>query len=350
MAQINGKFPTLPELMKLLTGGGEFAKSVDMMRQANEILDVMTWMPCNQGDEHMILQSISLPTVYEAMINHGVVPSDGQDTNLYEPTATFRTWQEIDADAAELTGDPAKVMSDKSRKHRQAHARNFVSSLFYGNSLTDPDTFPGLNQRYGNTNPAEENSQNVIDAGGTGSVNGSIYLIGFGEDAVSGLYPDHTIAGLQTEDKGKVTKENADGTTDSLRDVYRAKFSWHCGLAVEDWKWAARICNIDRVNILAQNASAANLLQLTEDALYCLPSTAVMTDSNTNGRRMGWFMDRFMRKMIDRQSRLQVMAGGQLDYVVVDGVRRKALHGIPMYTVDQMAVDEARVTSTTPIF
>lgn len=342
MSQLNGKWPTLAELMKLLTGAGAFAHVVDMMRQANEILDVMTWMACNQGDEHMIVQSVSLPTVYEAMVNRGVLPSDGKDIDLYEPTATFRSWQEVDADAAELTGDPAKVMSDKSRKHRQAHSRNFVSSLFYGNSLTDPDTFPGLAQRY--SDPTDNNGQNIINGGGAGVDNASIFLIGFGEDAVSGLYPANTPAGLATEDKGKVTKENADGTTDSLRDVYRSKFSWHCGLAVEDWKWAARICNLDISDLKAQNDNAANLLQLTEDALYCLPSTAVKTDANTNGRRMGWFMNRTLRKMIDRQSRTAVQLGGQLDYVVVDGVRRKALHGIPMYTVDQMTNAETLVT------
>jgi hypothetical protein len=348
MALLSGQVPTLPELMKLLTGGGQWAKSVDMMRQANEILDVMTWMPCNSGDEHMVLQSISLPSVYEAMINKGILPSDGADTNLYYPTATFRTWQEVDADAAEATGDPAKVMADKSRKHRQAHARNFVSSWFYGNSLTDPDAFPGMAQAY--SNPNDQNGQNIIDGGGTGSVNASIWLIGFGEDAITGIYPEHSMAGLQTEDKGKVTKNNDGGVTDALRDVYRAKFSWKCGLDIEDWKWAARACNIDVNNILAQNASAANLLQMTEDMLYCLPSTAVMTDANTNGRRMGWFMNRTMRKMIDRQSRQAVMVGGQLDYVVVDGVRRKALHGIPMYTVDQLTNSEARVVGSTPVF
>lgn len=339
MSLLGTKFPTLADLIKLLKADGSFANQVDMMRQANEILDVMTWTECNMGDEHMISQEISLPTVYEAMINRGILPSDGKDDNIYFPTATFRSWQEIDADAAEATGNPAAVMAQRSRKHRQAHARNFVSKLFYGNSLTDPDTFPGLAQIYSDS--SQNNGQNIIKAGGAGADNASIWLIGFGEDALTGLYPRGSMAGLKTEDKGLQTKGNADGTTDSLRDVYRAKFSWKCGIALADWKWVARIANIDISDILANNDAAANLLQLTEDALYCLPSTAVMTDANQNGRRMGWFMNRTMRKMIDRQSRLQVQQGGQLDYVVVDGVRRKALHGIPMYTVDQLTNAES---------
>lgn len=342
MALISGKFPSLVDLLKSMNAAGQFVRAVDMMRQANEILDVMTWMPCNSGDEHLIVQNVTLPTIYEAMINRGILPSDGKDYDIFEPTATFRSWQEIDADAAEATGDPAKCMADRSRKHRQAHARNFVSNLIYGNSLTDPDTFPGIMQRY--SDPTDNNGQNMINAGGVGSDNASILLMGFGEDAVSGLYPKGTIAGLQTDDKGKVTKSNADGTTDAWRDVYLSKFSWSCGLSIEDWKWCARICNIDKSDILANNDSAADLLQLTEDALYCMPSTAVMTDSNSNGRRMGWFMNRTMRKMIDRQSRRSVQAGGQLDYAVVDGVRRKTLHGIPMYTVDQMTNAETLVT------
>lgn len=337
---------TLTQLAKLWDPSGKLAisKQVDMMWQANEILMPITWIPCNDKTKHMVMQSVGLPTVYEQMVNSGVLPSTGVDAQMFEPTAKFTSIEEIDKELADLSGDAMGLRWQRGRKHYEAHAQNAASAIFYGNTLTDPDTIPGLSFRYSDT--TKLNAQNILDGGGTGATNASIWLIGFGDDACSGLYPANTMAGISHVDDDIQTIENSGGgvggtLTLKRQQVYRDYYYWRMGIMVANWKWVVRIRRIDVVNLLAGN-NDADLVQLTEDALHCLPTTSVITaDPNGAARRIGWFMNRTLRKMVDRQSRKAVMAGGQLDYAVVDGVKRRTLHDIPMYTVDQLTDSEA---------
>ena len=190
------------------------------------------------------------------------------------------------------------------------------------------------------------NGQNVIKAGGTGSDNTSLWLIGFGDDAITGLYPENTMAGLEHIYAGEVWNENAGGAvggTLTLKKelVYRDHYSWMMGINNANWKWAVRICNIS-VNALVSGVNDANLIQLGESAVHRLPTTAIRTpDPDSPVRRVGWFCNRTIREMIDRQSRQQVAAGGQLKYEVVDGIVRQIFHNIPMYTVDQINNSES---------
>jgi len=342
MGALNTSFVTLPELMKLVDAQGNFLRSTNMMVQANEILQVMTWIPTNQVDTHLLLQAISLPKVYTAMVNKGTLPSDGKDVNLYEPTGKFESVQEIAANAAELLGDPAKLMSDKSAKHREAHARNFVSSMFYGNSLTNPDLFPGLCQRF--NDPTDNNGANIIPGGPVGGSHmTSLWLMAFGEGALNGIYPKNTMAGLRTEDLGKETKQDPDNLNAILR-VYRAIFGWSAGIALDDWKWVVRCPNIDTDKCDADAADKVDLLNVMRKMFYRLPSTAVKFNSEAQGRRMGWFMNRFMRMELDKQAQKNIQIGGQLKVELVDGVMRDTWRGIPIYTVDQITKAEAGVT------
>ena len=115
------------------------------------------------------------------------------------------------------------------------------------------------------------------------------------------------------------------------------------GIANANWKWAVRICNIS-VNALVSGVNDANLIQLAESAIHRLPTTSIRTpDPNSPTRRVGWMMNRTLRLFVDRQSRQQVAAGGQLKYEVVDGMNREIFHNVPMYTVDQLGISETLV-------
>ncbi len=52
--------------------------------------------------------------------------------------------------------------------------------------------------------PSAGNAQNIIDAGGTGTDNTSIWLV-WGENTVHGIFPKGQKAGIQMEDKGRDT-------------------------------------------------------------------------------------------------------------------------------------------------
>jgi hypothetical protein len=129
----------------------------------------------------------------------------------------------------------------------------------------NPERFTGLHPRFNSKSAA--NGKQIIDAGGTGSDNTSIWFVTWGEDSVHLLYPEGTKAGLQRDDKGKTTKELPDG---SLYDVFREKFSQDIGMSVRDWRGVARVANIDVSDLRADASTGAKLIDLMIDGYYAL--------------------------------------------------------------------------------
>jgi hypothetical protein len=86
------------------------------------------------------------------------------------------------------------------------------------------------------------NGQNIIDAGGTGSVNTSVWLVVWGEKTVFGIFPKGSKAGLFHEDLGLI--DAFDANNNRYR-AYADHWQWKNGLVVKDWRYVVRICNVD---------------------------------------------------------------------------------------------------------
>lgn len=99
----------------------------------------------------------------------------------------------------------------------------------------------GLSPRY-NALSGFDCAENVLDFGGTGGANTSIWLCGWGEDTLHGIFPKGSQAGLQIKDLGEQTLLDDNG---GHYQGYRSHFKWDCGLSLRDWRYAVRICNID---------------------------------------------------------------------------------------------------------
>lgn len=336
---MSNKFMTIAEAQKMLDPQGRMARAVDFFTQANEIMQVLLFTMCNKEREHLVTLDLGLPTVYVKQVNKGVVPSDAGSTQFFEPTAKWESWAEFDIDSVPPRVKPSEVMTKKSRRHREAHAQNFVYEMIYGNHLTDPDSIPGLSGRYSSLSGS--NSQNIIDGGGTGGGCTSLWLVQIGEDGLHGLYPEGTMAGLQTKDKGIETKEAVNGTQDALSEVARAKFSFSGGIALENTTRVTRIPNL-KVSAMVTETDEPDLIQLTEDAVHTLPSTNVQAAPG-KGMPTYFLGNRTARKIINRQYR-KAGLGASLPTATVDGVFRSMLHNIPLLTVDQILNTEDTVS------
>ena len=86
--------------------------------------------------------------------------------------------------------------------------------------------------------------------------------------------------------------------TDSAGNTYQAyrdHFKWEIGLVLRDWRYVARIANIDVTQLTG--VSAANLINLLVRALYRLPTapasaTAIQTSDTPQVRaNMGRVVD-----------------------------------------------------------
>lgn len=138
----------------------------------------------------------------------------------------LETYAEVDKSLADLNGNTAEFRLSEDRAFIEAMNQQMAQTLFYGDSSVNPQQFMGLSSRYSSLSAG--NAQNIIDAGGTGTDNTSIWLVVWGENTVHGIFPKGQKAGIQMEDKGQVTLEDAmaastkaiapitNGTTDLL--------------------------------------------------------------------------------------------------------------------------------------
>ncbi|WP_320194964.1 major capsid protein [Agrobacterium rosae] len=265
MATVGNMYPTLSD-MKKMEVGDDIATIIDMLVQYNAMYEDAPFLECNMGASHLTTVRTGLPVPTWRKLYKGVLPTKGTTTQVKDATGMLEDWSEVDAKMVELSKNPAKYRLTEAKSHINGMANMLGSTVYYGDTDVNPERFTGLHARF-NSKTAGSGKQ-IIDAGGVGSDNTSIWFITWGEDSVHLLYPEGTKAGLQREDKGKTTKELPDG---SLYDVYREKFSQDIGLSVRDWRGVARVANIDVSNLNASaTAGSADLINLMIDGYYAL--------------------------------------------------------------------------------
>jgi len=167
---------------------------------------------------------------------------------------------------ADLNGNTAEFRMSEDRAFLEAMNQKMASSLFYG---TDKNEFVGLAPRFSEHSGLDDtqSAYNVIDGGGSGNTNTSIWVVCWSPQTVHGIYPKHSKAGFSHDDLGQVTLIDADG---GKYEGYRSHYMWEMGLTVRDPRYVSRICNVD-VSLLG-GQSAADLVDLLIDATERIPT------------------------------------------------------------------------------
>lgn len=265
MATVGNMYPTLSDLKKQ-EWGDDIATIIDMLVQYNSMFEDAPMIECNDGGSHLTTVRTGLPTPTWRKLYKGVTPTKGTTAQVKDATGMLEDWSEIDAKLVEKAKNPAKFRLNEAKSHIAGMANALGSTVFYGDTDVNPERFTGLHARFNSLSAS--NGKQIVDAGGTGSDNTSIWFVTWGEESAHLLYPEGSKAGLQRDDKGKTTKELPDG---SLYDVYREKFSQDIGLSVRDWRGISRIANIDVSDLRATaSAGGADIINLMIDGYYAL--------------------------------------------------------------------------------
>lgn len=333
MATLSSNALTLADLAKRLDPDGKVPSIVELLSQTNEVLLDMVWKEGNLPTGHRTTVRTGLPTVAWRLLNQGVQPSKSTTAQIDEQCGIMEAWSEVDKELAMLNGNTAAFRLSEAQAFIEAMNIEFASTLFYGNQGTAPEEFTGLSIRYSDSTAA--NGQNVIKAGGSGSDNSSIWLICWGEQTVHGIYPKGSQAGLMHEDLGEQTIETSAGIAGTRMRAYQDHWQWKCGLALKDWRYAVRICNIDISNLVAKS-SAADLTEYMIKATHRIPSLAM--------GKCAFYMNRSTKQMLDIQRRDDVQTGGSLVYNEVDGKFIPSFRGIPIRVSDALLETEATVS------
>jgi hypothetical protein len=329
------KFPTLLDVAKRMDPDGKIDKIAEMLSQDNEILDDMPWFEGNLPTGHRVTVRTGLPEVAWRKLNQGVPRSKSRTAQIDEATAMLEGWGDVDKDLAELNGNSAAWRLSENSAFIEALNQKMATTLFYGNNITEPESFLGLAPRFDDvptTSGGAENKDNVIDAQGNDTDLTSIWLIGWGQNTVHGIYPKGSLAGLHHEDLGLDTVLDANGNP---YRAYRDHYQWKCGIALRDWRYVVRIANIDVSALTGDASGGAKLIELMTRALERIHSL--------NGVRPAFYMNRTVRSIL-RQQQVNAVKNSTLTVEELAGKRVLMFGEVPVRRTDALLLNEARVT------
>lgn len=332
MATLSSNALTLTDWAKRLDPKGKTADIVELLGQTNEILTDMLWVEGNLPTGHRTNVRTGLPTVAWRLLNQGVQPSKSTTAQIDEACGMLEAWCEVDKKLADLNGNTAAFRLSEAQAFVEAMNQEMASTLFYGNSGTAPEEFTGLSIRYSDVNA--NNGQNIIDAGGSSTDNSSIWLICWGANTIHGIFPKGSKAGLMHENLGEVTVETTAAIAGTRLRAYQDHWTWDCGIAVRDWRYAVRIGSID-ISSLVAKSSAADLIELMIKATARIPALGM--------GRCAFYMNRTVHQMLRIQRRDDVISGGGLTWETVDGKIQSSFNGIPIRICDALLETEDAV-------
>lgn len=327
MATLSTVNPTLADVASRLTPDGKIDPVIiELLKQTNEILDDMTVIEANGYTEHKTTIRSGLPKGTWRQLNYGVQPEKSRTVQVKDSMGMLETYAEVDKDLADLNDNSAQWRLSEDRAFIEGMNQTMASTLFYGNSALEPQKFMGLSPRYSSL--SAENARNIIDAGGTGADNTSVWLVVWSPITVHAIYPKGSSAGLQSRDLGEQTLFDAAG---GRFQGYRTHYKWDLGFTLRDWRYAVRIANIDVSDL--SGSTPADILKLMAQSLHRVPNLKI--------GRAAFYVNRTIAEAIDTQS----IAKGALALKVqeLEGQFWQTFRGIPIRTTDALLNTEARV-------
>lgn len=346
MSTLSAKNPTLVDVTRILDPQGKIDRVANILQQYNEIVDDIPMVEGNLPTGHMFTKQTSKPSPYFRLLNEGIVPQKATTGQVTESCAIMENRNQIDKDLAELNGNTVSFRASQDRPMIEGFSDTLADTLFNGDVSVDMNKFNGLTSRYFSLGTTYATYGQIIDAGGTGSDNTSIYLVGWSPETVFGIYPKGSKAGLQYEDLG-LQEVTTDATTGARMRAYESWMQWKFGLCVRDYRYVVRICNIDYSALLTASDtgdSSANLLKYLSMALDALPP---------GGNVKKVF---YMNNKVQAMLRVKLLDKGNLalslsDVMSPSQVARKELSffGAPCRRVETTVITnaEARITTAT---
>jgi len=328
MATVGNTALTLTDWAKRLDPNGAIDQVVELLAEDNEIIEDALYLEGNLPTGHRTTVRTGLPAVAWRLLNYGVQPSKSTTAQVTDSAGMLEAFAEMDKDLAELNGNTAAFRLSEDVAFLEAMNQEFADTLFYGNTGIDPEKFLGLAPRYNDLSAA--NADAIIDAGGTGSDNTSIWLVLWGQKTCHMHFPKGSMAGISHKDLGLDVLEDAAG---GKYMGYRTHFQMKAGLTVRDWRYVIRICNID-VSDLGTIANTKNILTWMVQASERI--------RNPGAGRAAFYVNRTIREKL-RLGILEKIANN-LSWENVAGKRVMMFDEIPVRRVDALLNTEARVT------
>ena len=331
MAIIGQTYLTLKDKFAQKVNGRVANTIIDILSETNAILEDAVVRECNEGSTHKTTVRNGLPEVEFRKFYQGVNCSKGEYTQITDTTGMLEVYSQVDKALADLEGDTQQFRINEATAFLESMSNTVQENIFYGSKATNPAGFDGLATRY-NKISADPKSigYRVIDGGGTGSDNTSIWFVTWGDLHTHLLYPKGSEMGFTHTDKGAQTATDSNG---NMYEVYRDHYKWDVGMTVRDFRSTCRIANIDVTALSTVNA--ADLISLMILAYHRIRRFA---KTGNTVIYVNETIDTYLHFQAINQSNVQLTADQ------VGGKPVISFLGIPIKCVDQIKNNEKKVS------
>lgn len=346
-----GSWPTISDVASRSDSTGKLKLIAEMLSQSIVLPKDMPFLESSETFGHEWAYRDSIPAGKWRQINMGLPYSKSTTGKARIGLADLEDWSQVDQLLCE--GSPMGVEGYRESEDvafLEGLGQTVEQTMWYGNTAANPAQFSGFATFYNTINTANApNAANVINGLGSGVSNASIYLIAWGARTMYGLFPRGTRAGLTMEDMG-----NKIPGYDSFGNPFKAYTSWYrhlVGLCPHDWRYAARIANIDVTTAGLAGPNALDIFATIRQMELLLPTLTTASSGITEsdapddpapGIRPVFYCNRTVRHYMDVQRiRDNNVLLGIDDYAgkPVDGINR-----IPLRVSDQLLITETAIS------
>ena len=345
-----GQWPSIIDLSSRINGAQKQVYIAEMLSQANDVWDDMPILEANEIGGHEFVFRTSIPAGAWRQYNQGIPYSKSTTAKARVGLGSLEDYSQVDRMLAEDSGDIDQFRENEDVAFLEGMSQTMAQTLFYGNTAVTPIEFMGLSPFYNTITQANaQNAQNVINGLGIASANTSLWLVCWGERTIFGLYPRGSKAGLTMEDKADTVPG-----FDSVGNRFEAYTSWfrhQMGLCPQDWRYGARVANIDTTNAGLAGPNALDIFATMAQVMFLPPHLGKGTSGITKtdavndpspGIRPVFYCNRTLRHWMDVQGmRDRNVLLHLTDYA---GMPCDVFRGIPIKIVDQILNTESQVT------
>jgi hypothetical protein len=336
---------TLADIARFTLPDGSISRQIaEVLVEYNDVLDDILWREGNTDTGHVSVVRTSQPAGTWRLINQGIAPAKSTAGQIVNTAGSLETLSHLDATLAKLGGKKEAVRASQDMGILQGLSNEMSQTLIYGDQGSAPEEFDGFASRYFSLGSTYTTSGQLIDAGGTGTDNTSIWLTSWAPDKAYCIYPKGTESGLKMEDDGLVTIEDPNNAGTYLR-MWQTHFQWMAGLAVDDYRHVVRICNIDISNLETasdSSDSSANILKFMSKAMDFIPPGGDV--------KPVFYMNNRVRSMLRVKMDNKANVHLSVDNVTTKsgfGRRQLSFYEIPCRRIDSILNTESQITTAT---
>ena len=344
--QVNGtRVLTYPDFLKGLDAKGNFDhRVINLAVRANEMLDDITVIEANNGTALETTYRTEVPKPVWTQYYSGVPSNKGSKAKLKVTGGRMSTKITIDKKLYDDAKDKDAVIADELQSAQDGMRLEMGNMLVYGLLEDNPLGFNGIFKhydRYGSnddTNSAHyvlnalkaySGTTAATDDGKTSDL-GSIALVGWSPNTITCFHPEnHAQGGIEITPKRVVDVADPDKGGDATYEAYLQYLYWNLGLAVRDFRYGGRICNIQRDYMLTAGHEGA----------YVELIDRLSQRVHDQGVRQAFYMDKRMWEnvcvLFSRLTR-----GNAITFKNVEERKERRLYGIPVRIQDCMKVAE----------